>query len=417
MTNFKDFTFFHADRGTLLEEIERNAELKQMRLWAKVRHIGDLVYHDENGKEYKQFVTRESITDPAFVNQMLFLPVTDEHPEVFIDKFNKNLYMKGLTGSQPAVDEDGFLIDFAIFDEELMDAIDAGKRDVSLGYKSVIRRFDDGTEQQIVCRPNHLAIVSEGRAPKASIIYSVRGDSIFWKSDELKPSNKTEVKRGMKTVSLDGRNFDVDDSLAEAIDGLVKKYMDMKGMHDAMKGMYDALKAEYDGMTSKLNAADARIDEMKERLEADSKKAFEKAEKEILSRYRIIDTARRFGLKGNYSANEDSLDLSKKLINEIHPNRNLDGKSADYISASVDSIFEFLEERQKEEENLILIDEEEDFDEEDYKNNSLDSFYRAYSGSKKTVQKSDSSSAAKANKAFQEYKKRLADAHLTSHNS
>lgn len=415
MTSFKDFTFFHADRGSLLEEVERNAELKQMRLWAKVRHIGDLIYHDENGKEYKQFVTKESITDPAFINQMLFLPVTDDHPEVFINKFNKNLYMKGMTGSQPAVDEDGFLIDFAIFDEELMDAIDAGKRDVSLGYKSVIRRFDDGTEQQIACRPNHLAIVSEGRAPKASIIYSVRSDSILWVPD--KPSSKTEVNKKMKTVSLDGRNFDVDDSLAEAIDGLAKKYMDIKSMYDTMKSMYDALKTEYDGMIPKLNAADAKIDAMKERLEADSKSNLEKAEKEILGRYRIIDAARRFGLKDNYSANENSLNLSKKLIKEIRPNRNLDDKNADYISASVDSILEFLEEQKKEEENLILVNEEEDFDEENDENNSLDSFYRAYSGSRKAIQKSDSSSASKANKAFQEYKKRLADAHLSSHNS
>ena len=386
-----EITYFHVDEG-LVEEIERNAKLNHIRLWAKVRHIGPLLYFDENGEPYEEIVTKESITDPEFVNKMMFLPVTDEHPPEFVNSRNLRKYMRGMTGTQPAVDEDGFLIDFAIFDENLIQKIEAGKRDVSLGYLSTVRIDSDGKRYQVKCEPNHLAIVDKGRAPKARILYSVRGDSIAWE------------KKSMKKVTINGKNFEVDAELAEELDKYGKNCLDATSKYDQLKAEYDALKAEYDALKAKMDQAKERADRLERQVEEMQKQRVDasQVEKEILARYEVIDAARRLNLRKTYSPTQASLELKRQVIGELRPKLNLDGKSEEYICAAYDSIIDLMleEMRQKEEEEMLVIQEEEE------QENTNKSFYRAWS------QKSDAKTS-QVDRIYAEYKTSLENSYYS----
>lgn len=344
---------FHADRGSLLEKIEKNAEGNGIRLWAKVRHIGPLVYLDDKGNPYEEFVTEESITDPEFVNDMLFLPVTDDHPDEFIRLDNIMRYMKGMTGTQPAVDDDGFLIDFTVFDPALIQKIENGKRDVSLGYKSVVQLKSDNRWYQIKCKPNHLAIVDEGRAPKAAIVYPVRGDSILWQ-----PRSVQRVGETMKKILLDGKEYEVEDAVAEALDGMSKKHLDLQQA-------FDALKQEHDKLLKRMCEADAEIARLRENKK-DESDYIKAAEEEVLKRYAVIDAARRYRLKQEFSPHQSSVELAKQFILATQPKADLEGKDADYIFGRFDSLLEILKEKEEEENLLIAEEEEEDFEEEDF---------------------------------------------------
>ena len=101
--------------------------------------------------------------------------VTNNHPKEQVDPENVKLYEMGHAQNVrrgTGEFKDFLVADLHIHDAELIDAIKAGKRQISCGYEcEYVER--DGHIVQTNIRGNHVAVVDEGRAGiKASIMDS-----------------------------------------------------------------------------------------------------------------------------------------------------------------------------------------------------------------------------------------------------
>lgn len=110
------------------------------------------------------------VFDPAAVASFIGKPITDDHPSVPVTAANWRDYAKGFIGSALR-DGDFLAFDLALMDGSTIDAIEAGKRELSCGYSSDLsftpgtapsgQRYDAVMSQ---IRGNHLACVAAGRA-------------------------------------------------------------------------------------------------------------------------------------------------------------------------------------------------------------------------------------------------------------
>lgn len=108
------------------------------------------------------------------------LPITIDHPADPVDAANWRQLAVGTTGDEVLRDGEHLKIGLKITDIEAVQAIEAGKRELSVGYEAEIDWQDgiapDGTPYQAVqrnIRANHIAVVAQGRARTARI-----GDSV-----------------------------------------------------------------------------------------------------------------------------------------------------------------------------------------------------------------------------------------------
>lgn len=108
------------------------------------------------------------------------LPITLDHPASPVDITNWRQLAVGVTGDEVLRDGEHLKVGLKITDIDAVRTIEAGKRDLSVGYEAEIVWQDgiapDGTPYQAVqknIRANHIAVVDQGRARTARI-----GDSV-----------------------------------------------------------------------------------------------------------------------------------------------------------------------------------------------------------------------------------------------
>lgn len=106
-------------------------------------------------------------------------PVVDEHPDENVTPDNIGRYIKGtcrdVRRGEGAL-SDCVVADLIIYDKDLINKIESGKRDISCGYDCLWDPKDDDTYVQLEIRGNHVAVVEEGRAGhKVSIRDSRKG--------------------------------------------------------------------------------------------------------------------------------------------------------------------------------------------------------------------------------------------------
>jgi hypothetical protein len=118
----------------------------------ELRHPDD-VFHEDSLKTLKM------------------LPVTDDHPNEFVNAHNASKLQKGFTGESCRIHEDKIITSIKITDADLIKQIENGqKSELSYGYECVVTK-EDGiyngqkyTHRQKLIRYNHLAAVPLGRA-------------------------------------------------------------------------------------------------------------------------------------------------------------------------------------------------------------------------------------------------------------
>lgn len=96
-------------------------------------------------------------------------PVTDEHPPELLTPDNCIRYSRGHAQNirKGEGEWEGHVIaDLHIQDEELIQAVQNGKREISCGYECSYTENEDGTYSQHDIRGNHIAVVTRGRAGK-----------------------------------------------------------------------------------------------------------------------------------------------------------------------------------------------------------------------------------------------------------
>lgn len=107
------------------------------------------------------------VFDRAAVASFEGKPVCDEHPEEDVTPDNYGRYMKGVCRDVRRGDGDlsnCLVADLVIYDADLINKIEAGKREISCGYDCLWNPTSDSSYDQLEIRCNHVAVVDRGRA-------------------------------------------------------------------------------------------------------------------------------------------------------------------------------------------------------------------------------------------------------------
>lgn len=124
-------------------------------------------------------------------------PVTDEHPPELLTPDNCIQYARGHAQNirKGTGEWEGHVIaDLHIQDDELIRAVQGGKREISCGYECSYTENEDGTYSQHDIRGNHIAVVTRGRAGKHVAILDSR--------KKVEAAKRPERNRKMKKNSL-----------------------------------------------------------------------------------------------------------------------------------------------------------------------------------------------------------------------
>lgn len=195
-------------------------------------------------------------------------------------------------------------------------SLDTDDRELSCGYQTELEETSgvtpegehyDAIQRNIVY--NHLAIVPRGRAGNARL--NMDGEQIF----------ETEVDQMSEKLKMDnGIEYDVP--------------AEVKVAFDAMSAKAEEQKKEFDAMTAKFDSATAEIEKLKadaEKAEADFKAKFDEMVKTTIE---LRTIASKHGIeKADEMSNDE---IKKAVVAKVHPNLNLDGKSAEYIEVAFD---------------------------------------------------------------------------------
>lgn len=252
--------------------------------------------------------------------------VTDNHPPVLVDASNWRQYARGVAGGEIARDGDLVRVTLGLMDAEVINAVDAGKRELSAGYTCDLEFVDGVTPSgekygaiQRNIRINHIAVVDKGRAgPKCRIV-----------DNHSKPeTTESENTMTLRTVLVDGLPVEVTPAGAQVIATLQARLTDAATALDTATTEHTTRVTALD---KELGTKDAEI----AKLMADAMTPA-KLDKLVADRATVIAKAKTFGdvkVEGRTNGEIRRAAVATKLGDAAIANR-----SEDYVEAMFDSL-------------------------------------------------------------------------------
>lgn len=249
---------------------------------AKIARTGIQQYRgDEMGRPDLSVVRVYRPEDEVFskdaLASMAHRPITVNHPTEAVTAANWKQHSVGQVGGEVARDGDHVRVPLVLMDQGAIDAVQAGKRQLSVGYSADIDwtagvtadgHAYDAVQRRI--RGNHLAIVDQARAGPACRI----GDG--WSApQDVGDRDMPDLKK----ITLDGLTIDVTDQVVEKL---------QKDAADAKAALADAGTAH----KAALDAKDGEITALKAKL-ADAEMTPAKLDAAVAARAKVIGDARK----------------------------------------------------------------------------------------------------------------------------
>jgi hypothetical protein len=206
------------------------------------------------------FRDEAEVFSKAALDSFAQIPITVDHPAEPVNAANWKKYAAGTTGNEVLRDGEHLKIGLRITDAAAVAAVQAGKRELSVGYSTELLWEDgvapDGTPyqaKQTAIVANHIAIVSAGRAgPQCRI-----GDS--WAAF----SNPTKEPLSMKTLTVDGITVEMSDTAVQVVSKVLQQLSDAKAANETLTTDHAAALAAKDADLAKK---DAEIDALKAKV-------------------------------------------------------------------------------------------------------------------------------------------------------
>lgn len=205
----------------------------------------------------------EEVFEKDAVASFIGRPITDDHPSVAVTAKNWKDLSRGVVGG--AIREGDWLrFDLALMDADLIEKVDAGKRELSNGYACDIS-FEDGTAPdgadyqavQRIIRGNHVAVVDRARAGTEARIPD-GGNKLFECCDAatiiLSAVEDQETHEMPKFITLDGLKVDLSD--AEAVQAAIEK---LQGQARDANEAKDKALADVATLTTEKATLDAKV--------------------------------------------------------------------------------------------------------------------------------------------------------------
>lgn len=263
-------------------------------------------------------------------------PVTVQHPPQAVTADNWREYAVGDIGEEVARDGDFVRVSIKVMDAAAIKAIEAGTREVSMGYVTPVLAQDgtapDGTPYAAVqtgpIRINHLALVDRARGGKELRI----GDGVEgWGAAPITNdhSKKGTAMADLRTILVDGLSVETTDAGAQAITKLQDALKGAQTTHDAK---VEGLEGTIATMTKDAEAKDGKIAALQKALDAATSPAA------------IADAAKKradamaAGKKAGYSE-EDMAEMDDAAIRRAVVVKSLGDSAKDMTDAAVDGAF------------------------------------------------------------------------------
>lgn len=280
-------------------------------------------------------------------------PVTNDHHGL-VTKDNATQLAKGFTADNAHVDNNTLRVDMTIMDGKLIDDINNGKQELSIGFQTNIDQTPgkyngvayDSVQKDI--RINHVAVVNQGRAG-----HKVRllGDSAEMIDDDVKEGKtesmeytKTRLDSVDQTITVADHDVDAVTKLDADDSDKSKKIADLKDQIAELQKQLDELQGNDDESKKEAAQAQAKADSLEKENE-NMKKKYEGDgfDKKVQARLKLMEKAKKFV--------GDSADLNKMSAREmkiaavksakaVNDSINLEDQSDDYIQALFDNLKE-----------------------------------------------------------------------------
>ena len=274
-------------------------------------------------------------------------PVTDNHPDELVTQVNASKYMKGFTATNAHVENDALKVDMTITDKSLINEINKGKQELSIGFETeVVPKKGEykGVAYDSVQRNiqiNHVAVVEQGRAGHSVRLLGDSAEMIEQDANQKKGKKMETTKVRLdnadvtvatedanRIIQLDADNSDKAKKIAELENQIKEKQKEL----DELKGKSDEEKKNADKAQAKADAAEKELEDLKKKYSEDA------MEKAVTSRMELINNVKpyvgdSYEFKGK-SEKQMKLDAIKALDDSV----DLTEKSADYIDAYFDSM-------------------------------------------------------------------------------
>ena len=275
-----------------------------------IGRTGILEYRNVDGSIRREYRPPEEAFNADSLASIRGKPITLGHHGLVSSANYREAKPVGTVISDGRQDGNNIRADVVIY------SLDTDDRELSCGYQTELEETSgvtpegehyDAIQRNIVY--NHLAIVPRGRAGNARL--NMDGEQIL----------ESEVEKMSKKIKLDnGIEYDVPAEVEVAFGAMIAKA--------------DEQKKELDAMTAKFDSATAEIEKLKQdaaKAEADFKAKFDEMVKTTIE---LRTIASKHGIeKADEMSNDE---IKKAVVAKVHPNLNLDGKSAEYIEVAFD---------------------------------------------------------------------------------
>jgi hypothetical protein len=284
------------------------------------------------------------------------LPTTNTHPtenneKVEISPENASSFIVGMTSDRSKKIEVPFIGDsedyiqtrITFFDKPTMEEIRTGKKkEFSLGYNCDLEESSgvwNGKSYDYIQRNieyNHLSLVPRARGGNGCTLVTdsddIHCDGISlddFKVDKILEPKLNEKEKNMKVFIRDGKEINVEDNVYDVLTSLKSTSDKADGDIAAKQKVIDSLEAERDELKSKVT------DEQEQ-------KDTELFASKVNLRVALVSKAAKILNTDSFEEFEGMEDkaIHLKVINQIHPDINLDGKSDDYLQARFDLCLE-----------------------------------------------------------------------------
>ena len=220
-------------------------------------------YYDADGKCRKELRHPDDVLKEDSLKTLKMIPVTDDHPQEFVDVNNASSLQKDFTGESYRTDEEGnIVVRIKVTDSNLINKILSGKKaELSLGY-SVSLKKDAGTYKgerydyrQTDIVYNHLAVVEMGRA----------GRNARFRLDSKKACELAETRYNNDNLkSIEENMSDTDKKLDHEVEVQKARFDALTNERDLLKHKLDTAEAKNKALESTLANVTKERDELKQ---------------------------------------------------------------------------------------------------------------------------------------------------------
>jgi hypothetical protein len=285
------------------------------------------------------------------MKSLVHSPVTNDHPPEFVTPENWKDYAKGEVGNDIRWDDGRIVIPLILKDEQTIDKVKLGKREISAGYTCTIDSTpgvtDSGEEYDAVqseIRFNHIAVVDEGRAgPECRI----GDDASTW---GIRPA----LSRGLfanlhfdnKTRTIDMPTSQVPSTRMVTVDGLSVETTDAGAQAiEKLQNEKAAIEAKLDDANQKLVDVETKQTEDTARLQAEidslneAKLSDADIQKLVTDRANLVATASKIADGVDFSSMTDD-EIRVATVKAKLGDSAVEGKEPAYIRARFDILAE-----------------------------------------------------------------------------